>query len=250
LFYPDFIISIAGKYTETMTSIFREALTDFISLIYPRYCLACHDGLAKGEELICTRCIHELPRTGFHDHRENPMFMRIDGRMRVEYAFAFLHFQKGGRVQQLLHALKYQNHPEVGFQLGKVYGYELHKAGFSQQFDSIIPIPLHPLKQRRRGYNQSDLFAKGLGESMNLKVYAYAVQRLVMTETQTRKSKLMRWQNVEEVFRISRPDVLSGKRVLLVDDVITTGATVEACGQELLRAGCTSVSIASIAYTH
>lgn len=231
-----------------MSSSFPELLRDFVSLIYPRYCLACKNGLLKGEELVCTRCIHELPRSGYHLEKENALFKRLYGRLPLSFAFAFLLFKKGGIVQHLLHELKYNNHPELGQLLGRVYGRELASNNFDKQYDVIIPIPLHPSKQKKRGYNQSAEFAKGLSVSLQVEYKIDAVHRTTITETQTRKTKLKRWENVSEVFEVSIKEVVKGKRILLVDDVITTGATVEACGQILLGAGCSQLSIASIAY--
>jgi ComF family protein len=231
--------------TSTITGLF----TDFVSLIYPRFCLACQDGLAKGEEVICSRCILELPRTDFHFRKENPMYQRIFGRLPIQYALAFYHFQKGGRVQRLLHEFKYNNHPEIGQVLGRVYGFELYKSGYRSEFDAILPVPLHPVKLRRRRYNQSEEFASGLSESLHIPCISKVLLRTESTETQTRKSKLLRWQNVNEVFRVVDPEAVKNLRILLVDDVITTGSTIEACGIELLKAGCLSLSVASIAYT-
>jgi ComF family protein len=225
-----------------------EIFNDFVSLVYPHYCLACKTGLAKGEDVICSKCILELPRTHYHADPHNPVFRRLDGRILVQHAFSFFHFRKGGKVQQLLHELKYNNHPEIGVTLGRVYADELLRCGFSNQFDVIIPIPLHASKRRRRGYNQSEEFAKGLSEILKAPCLIHPVERIVQTDTQTRKSKLMRWRNVSEVFRVNDIQAVSGIRILLVDDVITTGATVEACGRTLLEAGCSSLSIASMAY--
>lgn len=212
--------------------------------------MACRDGLVKGEELICSRCILELPRTNYHREQENPVFNRLYGRLPIQFGFAFLLFKKGGKVQNLLHELKYNNHPEIGRVLGRVYGDELQQYGYSSKFDSIIPIPLHSVKHRRRGYNQSEAFARGLSESLNCIVQADIVQRISITETQTRKTKLKRWENVKDVFQVINSKDIVGKRILLVDDVITTGATVEACGKVLLDSGSSQLSIGGIAYTH
>jgi len=212
--------------------------------------MACRNGLVKGEDIVCTRCILELPRTNYHQEQENPVFKRIYGRLPIRFGFAYLLFQKGGDVQRLLHELKYNNHPEVGRVIGRVYGEDLNKRGYSNEFERIVPIPLHPIKQRRRGYNQSDEFAKGLAETLNIPVLSNAVQRISVTETQTRKSKLRRWENVKEVFRVVNTVEVKGRRILLVDDVITTGATLEACGQVLLDAGCSEISVAGMAYAH
>jgi ComF family protein len=231
-----------------MKSFVKEIMTDFVSLFYPRYCFACNEGLAKGEETICSRCMLELPRTHYHLDRQNALYKRLEGRIPLQYAVALFIFRKGGKVQHLLHSLKYNNHPEIGRTLGEVYGDELRQANFSQQFDIILPVPLHVSRIRKRGYNQSEEFAKGLSISMNVPTSGETLERIVKTETQTRKTKLKRWENVSEVFEVKKPDLVSKARILLVDDVITTGATIESCATILLKEGCSTVSVASIAY--
>lgn len=202
----------------------------------------------KGEESVCSRCMLEFPRTQYHLDPENALFARLNGRIRLNHAFAFFFFRKEGRLQQLLHALKYSNHPELGEMLGEVYGEELQQSGFDQKFNVIVPVPLHPTRKRKRGYNQSEEFAKGLTKSLNAPL-ADALIRTVKTETQTKKTKLNRWQNVSEVFQVNDIHQIQNQHVLLVDDVITTGATIEACCQVLLAQGAATVSVASIAYT-
>lgn len=231
-----------------MRTFAKDILVDFISLLYPKYCFACNEGLVKGEETICSRCMLELPRTNYHFEPENALFKRLSGRIELRFALAFFLFRKGGRVQHLLHSLKYNNHPEIGETLGEVYGEELVQANYGEQFNVIVPVPLHASRKRKRGYNQSEEFAKGLSKSLKIPFSGDALERTTKTETQTRKSKLKRWQNVSEVFQLKHHDQISNKHVLLVDDVITTGATIEACAQVLIENGCSSVSIASIAY--
>lgn len=229
-----------------MNSFAKDVFVDFISLLYPRYCFGCNEGLVKGEENICTKCMLEIPRTQFHLDPENALFTRLNGRIALKLAFAFFSFQKGGRLQHLLHALKYSNHPELGEMIGEVYGQELLQAGFDQKFNLIVPVPLHPSRKQQRGYNQSEEFAKGLSKTLNIP-WADALIRKTKTETQTRKTKLSRWQNVSEVFQLKEKQV-QNTHVLLVDDVITTGATIEACAQVLLAGGASMVSVGSIAY--
>lgn len=231
-----------------MRTFAKDILVDFISLLYPKYCFACRDGLVKGEETICSRCMIELPRTQYHVEPENALFKRLNGRIPLSFAFAFFLFRKGGKVQHLLHALKYSNHPEIGVTLGEVYGEELHQANYGEKFNVIVPVPLHASRKRKRGYNQSEEFAKGLSKSLKIPFSGDALERITKTETQTRKTKLKRWQNVNAVFRLKEHDQIANQHVLLVDDVITTGATIEACAQVLLDSGCSSISIASIAY--
>ncbi|MFN3839287.1 MAG: ComF family protein [Cyclobacteriaceae bacterium] len=152
-------------------------------------------------------------------------------------------------MQELLHELKYNNQPEIGKILGRVYGMDLLQSAHAGTLNVIIPIPLHPWKRNRRGYNQSEEFAKGLAESMKIPVEPEVIKRVTNTETQTRRNRLRRWENVRDVFVVPDCRSIEGKHVLLVDDVITTGATIEACGQVLLSAGCATVSAVSIAFS-
>jgi ComF family protein len=230
-------------------SVFSEILTDFAALFFPRYCRGCDDALISGENLICTRCLLELPRSHYHLERENPFYNKFRGRIPVTYVMTLFRFVKESRVQHLLHALKYKNQPELGIALGRMYGQDLLAANFKQQFDLIIPVPLHASRKRTRGYNQSEEFGKGLSEILDIPCSDRFMKRMIKTETQTRKSRLNRWKNVNEVFQVITPREVEGKRIPLVDDVVTTGATLEACGQALLTAGCMELSIACIAST-
>lgn len=219
---------------------------DFVSLFFPNYCLGCSLALFKGEEILCTRCIRDLPKTGYHNQEDNPIKLRLVGRLPVKHAMAFLKFRKTGIVYHLLHQLKYNNHPEVGIRLGKIYGKELYEAGVNQ-FDLIVPVPLHPTRKRKRGYNQSACFAEGLSSVLNVPWDESISSRKVITQSQTRKTKVERWDNVKDVFDVLLPEKAKGARILLVDDVMTTGATLEACGMHLIQAGCIELSIACLA---
>jgi ComF family protein len=221
--------------------------SDFTSLFFPEYCLGCSSGLVKGEEILCTRCILDLPRTGYQFDAENPVKEKFVGRLPIKHATAFLKFRKTGIVQHLLHQLKYNNHPEVGRRLGQFFGKEIKDIGLANEFDIIIPMPLHSMRQMKRGYNQSAMFAEGLMNSLGVPFNAAAVVRQVNTSTQTRKNKTERWENVNKAFSIKDTAIIKNKRVLLVDDIITTGASIEACGQELHNHGCKELSIACIA---
>ena len=187
-----------------------------------------------------------MPQTNFHRQPENTLKARICNRIpNFQFALAFLRFTKGGRIQKLLHALKYKNEPDLGILLGRVYGHKLLEAGY--QFDLIIPVPLHRSRLRKRGYNQSSKFAAGLSQSLMIPFSDMVLIRITKTETQTRKTKLKRWTNVSEVFGIRNTEMIARKHILLVDDVVTTGATLEACASLLATHGCGSISIASIA---
>lgn len=221
-------------------------IEDFISLFFPRYCLACSVALVKGEETLCTRCIFNLPKTNY-DIEDNLVKDRLLGRLPLRYAVAFLKFKKRGHVQRLLHELKYNHHPEIGVKLGKVLGKELKERGLESAFDLIIPVPLHDTRKRKRGYNQSAKFAEGLSYALGVPWDESISIRQKKTATQTNRSRGQRWENVKDVFSISPTSTLKGSRVLLVDDVITTGATLEACGMHLIGSGCRELSIGCIA---
>jgi len=224
-----------------------EKLSDFNSLFFPAYCLGCASGLVKGEDTLCTRCILELPHTGYIHSPNNPVKEKFAGRLPMRFAWAFLKFRKTGVVQKLLHQLKYNNCPEVGVRLGRIFGHLIKASAFDQEFDLIIPMPLHRSRQRHRGYNQSSMFADGLAQVLSVPWFENIVSRQVNTVTQTKKTKVERWENVRTAFRIHEPDAVRDQRILLVDDVITTGASIEACGQLMLDHGCKELSIACIA---
>ncbi|GAA4423746.1 ComF family protein [Pontibacter saemangeumensis] len=223
---------------------------DLLSLLFPRSCYACDGAMARGESYICTKCSVKLPYTDVHVHgatEQNPLQRRFWGKVPVRFAFAYLHFVPKGRVQRLLHKLKYKGASELGEHLGQRYGSLLSDYQYPGQFDLVVPVPLHRHKLRRRGYNQAESFARGLAGAMQLPHIGDVLYRAIDTSTQTSKSRFDRWQNVEQVFQVPRPETVQGKRVLLVDDVMTTGATLEACAVALLAAGAAEVSVVTIA---
>jgi ComF family protein len=223
-------------------------LKDFISLFYPEVCITCGEGLAEKEEFICTSCFYKLPKTDYHTYPNNTLFKAFYGRAEIKAAAAFCYYTKGGMVQDLVHEVKYNGKKELGTCFGKWYGLELKNVSPFSELDCIIPVPLHPKKLRRRGYNQSACFAEGLSQSMNVSLLPNALTRLKDTETQTNKSRFSRWENVKDVFTVEKKELLEGKNVLIVDDIITTGATMESCIHALNDAHVASVSVASIGY--
>ncbi|MCL2683022.1 MAG: ComF family protein [Bacteroidales bacterium] len=222
-------------------------LKDLINLLYPLQCLACGKTLHQNEPLICVECLFHLPKTNFHNDPSNAVCRLFWGRAKVETATAFLFFSKSGKVQQLIHQLKYSKKPEVGIYLGKLFGKDLLKSPNFQGIDVIIPVPLHPKKIKVRGYNQSDKIAFGLSQTMSVPVDTTSFVRGVATETQTRKSRFSRWENVKDVFAIANENALKNKHILLVDDVITTGATIEGCIRKLTAIDGVRVSVVSLA---
>ncbi|MBL0046915.1 MAG: ComF family protein [Bacteroidetes bacterium] len=222
-------------------------LSDFITLIYPRVCMACGESLLKHEECICSQCIYYLPKTNFHKEKENEVSKLFWGRVEIQSACAFYYFKKQSKVQNLLHQLKYKGQKQVGVKLGSLYGVELKQDKKFEDINLIIPVPLHPDKEKKRGYNQSEMFAIGLSQTMQAPAESSLLIRNFASETQTKKSKYNRWENVKSIFEVTDSEKLKGKHILLVDDVITTGATIEACAQHLLSVPGTRVSIAAIA---
>ena len=219
---------------------------DVIQLLFPKTCVACNINLVKNEQHLCVACLLDLPQTRFHEMHDNALAKTFWGRLPVEQAFAFVYFKKGNAVQLILHEIKYKNNKELAFFVGQYYGSILHAAGI--KLDGVVAIPLHSHKLRSRGYNQSELIADGLAQSLQIPNLSSNVIRVKATETQTKKTRFARWQNVEEVFSLKSDHAFVGKHVLLVDDVITTGATIEACGNQLLQASGVKLSVASIAF--
>lgn len=222
-------------------------LKDLKKLFYPQVCLSCTNSLFAGEDVLCLRCQKKLPRTNFHLDPINPVIKQFWGKVPVKAATAFYHFSKGSKVQHLIHQLKYKQHPEVGVKIGKLMGNDLLQSEWFTDLDVVIPVPLHPDKQRTRGYNQAAVFATGLALSLGIADSQTNLQRTKFTTTQTRKHRFERFENVNEVFMVADKTSLRNKNVLLVDDVITTGSTLTACAETILKIPGTSVSIAAIA---
>ncbi|MCC6691671.1 MAG: ComF family protein [Bacteroidia bacterium] len=224
-------------------------INDALSLFFPVLCAACDAGLVKGEEHICTQCLYKLPKTNFHSQYENPMDRLLWGRVNVDKAAAYYMFSKEGKVQKLIHKLKYKGQKEIGLTIGKHFAHELNETCWLREFDAIIPVPLHKSKLRKRGYNQSEYFATGISAVSKIPVITECVTRILPTTTQTRKSRYLRWKNVNDVFKIKNPHMVEGKNILLVDDVVTTGSTLEACAEKILELKNTKISVATIAYS-
>lgn len=216
-------------------------------LFYPRCCVVCGDTLQEGEETLCLRCNMDAPRTNYHLQPGNPVERLFWGKVEVERASAYVFYRKGSRFGHLLHRLKYGGRSDVGVAMGRFMAGELQKSGFFAGVDVIVPVPLHRKKQRERGYNQSECLARGLSAVTGVPVDASAVERTRATETQTRKSAYERWMNVEGVFSLLHPERFAGKHVLLVDDVLTTGATVIACADAFAAVEGVRISVLALA---
>lgn len=223
-------------------------LNDFIALIYPRNCVSCGNSLFKHETEICNYCFLNLPKTNFHKYSRNPVETVFHGRIPTQFASSFYLFHKKGGIQKILHQIKYKQNTELAKLVGQWYADDLKGVELLSDLAYIIPVPLHPKKFKQRGYNQSEEFAKGLSQKLNIPINNSVLTRSQHTSTQTKKSKYERWENVGEVFELNNPDILKNKHIAIVDDVITTGATIEACCQKLLQIEGIKISVLSIAY--
>lgn len=221
-------------------------LSDFFALIYPESCAACGQTLLKNEDTLCISCIINLPRTNYWKTKDNPVSKIFWGRIPVENACSFYQFSKGGKVQRLLHQLKYKGNKNAGYVSGKLFGAELKDSPFNE-IDAIIPVPLHFSKIKKRGYNQSELISLGLSETLGKPTKTNWLIRKYASETQTKKSRYKRWENVKEIFATENEQEFEGKHLLIVDDVITTGATIEACAQQLLQVKNVKISVVALA---
>lgn len=222
-------------------------LEDLLSIIYPRVCCNCNKALTRNEEILCFTCRSQLPKISFSDFKDNELADRLYGKLNISYAAALLYFYKSGITQNVMHQFKYKGHSYIGELFGKWLGFELVEQNVNENVDLIIPVPLHPKKQRKRGYNQSHFIAKGLSQSTKTPTDFDLLIRVKYQKSQTLKSKVQRWNNAKDAFEVVQPDSIKDKHILLVDDIVTTGATLEACGRQLLKCGASYISIATTA---
>ncbi|MBQ8672938.1 MAG: ComF family protein [Bacteroides sp.] len=198
-------------------------------LFFPPHCAACGAVLVPGEQGLCVKCHLELPRTDYQKEKDNPTEKLFWGKIRLERASSHFYYRKSDSFRSVVHQLKYDNRPDLGLFLGNLMAAELAESGFFDGIDLLMPVPLHPRKKLKRGYNQSEQLARGVAQVTGLPVNTTAVVRRRYTDSQTRKQLHERWQNMEGSFSLIRPDEVAHKHVLLIDDVLTTGATLSAC---------------------
>ncbi len=225
----------------------RHVIFDLLNFLFPMYCPVCGTPMAIRKQVICLSCELKMPRAGYIDDAENPVAQLFWGRTKVELAVSFFRFEKGSKYQKLLHLLKYKGDKRMGIFLGQLLGAELLGSEF-EQCDYILPVPLHPKKQKKRGFNQSEIIANGVSAVMGIPVETDFLYRDSDTDTQTRKSRFERFQNMENVFKINSLNIdIENCSVLLIDDVITTGSTLEACVETLLKQEGIKVYVATVA---
>ena len=222
---------------------------DFSHLFFPHVCAGCGTDNIGPHTPLCIHCINRLPLTNFHLHANNPIEKYFWGRIPVTAVTSLCHFTAGSLIQHLLHQLKYRGNKEAGFFLGRMMGLSLNAAERFRAIDMLVPLPLFAARQKKRGYNQSAVLCNGIAAVTQLPVNTQSVTRVSATETQTHKNRIERWMNMEGKFEISDPASIAGRHLLLVDDVVTTGATLEACGHALLQIPGVQLSIATLAYT-
>ena len=226
----------------------KPILNDLLELLYPSLCITCGDRLVSQEKFLCSKCWIDLPVSRYHLDTENRVAQLFWGRLPVEQATTYFFYRKGSRYQRLIHFIKYQGLKELGFETGRRFGAILAESGHFNSVDLIVPVPLHPKKEKKRGYNQSEWIARGISSRLNKRLSFGNMNRYVNTATQTRKDRFGRWRNVNGMFRVDDPQEYRNKHILLVDDVVTTGSTLEACGQEILKIPGTKISVSTLAF--
>ncbi len=223
-------------------------LSDFIRLIYPKLCVVCHTNLVRGEEHICTSCLYDLPRTNMHLTLNNEAEKRFWGKVEIKKATSFLFYEKGGVTQKIINSIKYKDNKELAVTMARHAATDINKSEYYADIDIIVPVPLHPTKERKRGYNQSEWICKGLSEIMQKPYSTQIIERAKANPSQTKKSVYERHTNTQGIFQLKSDKVnLEGKHLLLVDDVLTTGATLEACITALSQIPNCKISIFTLA---
>lgn len=216
-------------------------------LLFPHICVGCGSDLIDHDNFICLACINDLPHTNFSLHANNPVEKIFWGRVPINAAMCEFYFTKASMMQNMIHEFKYKGNHAMGIYLGNMIGKSIVGSNRFKEPSLLIPLPLFVEKEKRRGYNQAKILCDGISQITGTPIMANNVIRIVNTETQTKKKRLQRWKNVDKTFRVSNPDELEGRHVLLVDDVITTGSTLEACASEILKVNNTRVSLAALA---
>lgn len=226
-----------------MKRLANNIVTGLLDVFYPQLCAGCGRSLAKQETVLCMHCLLDMPVTNFNHIQNNILYQKISGRTDIRHAAAYAYFSKDGLLQHLIHQFKYQQQKKIGMFLGELFAGEISDLKWVRQTDVLIPVPLHRHKFRKRGFNQSHIIASAMGTTLHKPVAGNALIRIINNPSQTSKSRVERLDNVRDIFAIEQLNALKGKHVLLIDDILTTGATMEACSN-LLRSVAESVSIA------
>nr|WP_297165010.1 ComF family protein [uncultured Dysgonomonas sp.] len=224
----------------------KTILNHFLELFFPRLCVCCEDRLIEDEKSICLNCLHKLPKTNHLSTRDNKLEVFFAGRFPFERIASFAYFVKGGSIQKIIHEIKYKNNPQFALYMGEICGKEIIKSGFFEEVDYIVPIPLHKKRLKQRGYNQALLIAKGISSKTGFEVSEDNLIRIINNPSQTKNSKFERWKNTEGIFDIRDKNLFQGKHILLIDDVVTTGSTIEVCAKLILSCPEARISVFTI----
>lgn len=222
-------------------------LKQMADLIYPPLCVSCGLMRPLDRHIFCLECLQQLPETGYHLHEQNPFTSHFAGRVRLQAGASFLYFSRGGGTQRMLHQIKYNNQPDLITVIGRWYGRQLLQAPLWQGIDAVVPVPLHWKKQRKRGYNQSAVFGEAIADVINTPCHARALLRITHDRSLTGMNRMQRIQTIGSAFAVARPAQVKDKHILLVDDVLTTGATLEACALALEKLPVASIRMVTIA---
>lgn len=235
--------SPTGEQGAGALGILKESILHFL---FPHVCEGCGTDVLEPEHFLCLKCLAALPKTDFQFYPGNPVEKIFWGRLPVASATAFCYFTKGSMMQHLMHQLKYKGNKDMGIYLGKLMGHALAVSNRFRYVDALVPLPLFPGKEKKRGYNQATVLCEGAAEVLAKPVLKDVVIRTTHTESQTKRNRVERWQNMEGRFEVTKPEKIHGRHLLLVDDVVTTGATLEACGAALLEAENVQLSLATL----
>lgn len=233
------------SYLSTMR-LLTDIKESLLHLAFPHVCAGCGTDILNSKHPVCLRCLNALPQTYFHQYTNNPVERLFWGRLPLAAATAQYYFTKESLMQRLMHQFKYRSNKTIGFYLGEQIGNSLHHTNRFESIDALVPLPLFAAKERARGYNQATVLCEGIAEVLQKPLLTNCIARTVHTESQTKKSRIDRWQNMEGRFEVHDKKSIAGKHLLLVDDVVTTGATLEACGRALLEVDNVQLSIATL----
>ncbi len=225
-------------------------MNDLLDLLFPRCCVVCGRRLAKAEQYLCASCSRALPRTYYYKVKDNPLERNFWGRAEVERAAAFMYYYKDNDACRILHNLKYYHMPQIGVCMGRQMAFEMLSSGFFKEVDVVVPVPLAKARQKQRGYNQCEMLAQGISAVTGLPVVSDCLVRKVTNSTQTHKRRMERWENVQGIFALVSVEPFIGKHVLLIDDVVTTGATLLSCMEALSQVPDLKVSVLTLAVAH
>lgn len=225
----------------------KDWFSSLFHLFFPRCCAVCGKPLVEGEEAICIRCNMDMPRTNYHELKDNFVECMFWGKIPLERATSYFFYRKGSDFRKIVHRLKYGGRKDLGVIMGRFMAAELLQTAFFEGMDVIVPVPLHPRKRRARGYNQSECIARGVSQVTSIPMDTSSAIRETHTQTQTHKTTYERWENVDGIFKVHHPERFIGKHVLIVDDVLTTGATTTACANAFSGVAGIRISVLTLA---